>query len=219
MQQKSYKGYKYRNSGFTPVRDLIVRLRTFQIKDLYNQLTPRLKKNQSLTGFTLIELLVVIAIIGLLASVVLVSLNSARRKARITKRLADIKQVQTALELYYDANNSYPTTSSVWRSQCSGWGSYTQDQVVPGIIPAFMSRLPADPAMGVGNANYNCYLYKSDGTNYKFMIFNLEDMTSAEINATSYSEPYYHSQNLPPCNANNTTKSMSIYTTPWQCGG
>lgn len=59
-------------------------------------------------GFTLIELLVVIAIIGILSSVVLASLNSAREKSRDAKRVSDIKQVQLALELYYDANGQYP---------------------------------------------------------------------------------------------------------------
>lgn len=60
-------------------------------------------------GFTLIELLVVIAIIGILSSVVLASLNTARAKSRDARRVADIKQLQTALELYYDANSSnYP---------------------------------------------------------------------------------------------------------------
>ncbi|PIS16147.1 MAG: prepilin-type cleavage/methylation domain-containing protein, partial [Candidatus Portnoybacteria bacterium CG09_land_8_20_14_0_10_44_13] len=50
----------------------------------------------------------VIAIIGLLASIVLVSLNSARGKARGVRRVADLRQIQTALEMYYDTNNSYP---------------------------------------------------------------------------------------------------------------
>jgi prepilin-type N-terminal cleavage/methylation domain-containing protein len=59
---------------------------------------------KSLTGFTLIELLVVISVIGLLASVLLVSINGARVKARDTKRVADISQIQKAMELYY-ANN------------------------------------------------------------------------------------------------------------------
>ena len=57
----------------------------------------------------MIELLVVIAIIGILASVVLASLNTARRKSRDARRLADIKQIQVALELYFDAKDGqYP---------------------------------------------------------------------------------------------------------------
>jgi len=60
-------------------------------------------------GFTLIELLVVISIIGLLASVVLISLTTARLKARDAKRIADFRQLQNALELYYNDNNDqYP---------------------------------------------------------------------------------------------------------------
>jgi type II secretion system protein G len=66
----------------------------------------KLKQNQK--GFTLIELLVVIAIIGLLASVVLLALNSARSKSRDAKRVADIRQIQSALELYYNDCNIYP---------------------------------------------------------------------------------------------------------------
>jgi prepilin-type N-terminal cleavage/methylation domain-containing protein len=61
-------------------------------------------------GFTLIELLVVIAIIGLLASLSLVALNSAREKARNSRRMTDIKQIQTALELRYNEEKNYPTS-------------------------------------------------------------------------------------------------------------
>ena len=60
------------------------------------------------TGFTLIELLVVIAIIGLLSSTVLASLDSARAKARDTKRISDIKEIQKGLELYIVAHGSLP---------------------------------------------------------------------------------------------------------------
>ncbi len=56
-------------------------------------------------GFTLIELLVVIAIISILSSVVLASLGSARQKGRDGRRVSDVKQIQLALELYYDTNS------------------------------------------------------------------------------------------------------------------
>jgi len=63
-------------------------------------------------GFTLIELLVVIAIIGILSSVVLASLNSARQKSRDARRIGDVKQLQLAMEMYYDSNSTYPDTIS-----------------------------------------------------------------------------------------------------------
>lgn len=67
---------------------------------------------QKQTGFTLIELLVVISIIGLLASVVMVSLNSARAKARDAKRLAEKNQMITALNLYYNDYGRWPVSAS-----------------------------------------------------------------------------------------------------------
>ncbi len=68
-------------------------------------------------GFTLIELLVVIAIIGILSSIVLASLNTARLKSRDTRRVADLKQLQLALALYFDSNAAYPATLALLGTQ------------------------------------------------------------------------------------------------------
>ena len=64
------------------------------------------------SGFTLIEMLVVVAIIGLLASVVITGLGSARQKARDVRRISDIRQIQNALETHYSDNVSYPADLS-----------------------------------------------------------------------------------------------------------
>lgn len=89
-----------------------------------------MKSIRNARGFTLIELLVVIAIIGILSSVVLASLNSAREKGRDARRLSDVKQLQLALELHYDAENEYPATLS------------SSTLVTPGYIAA----IPTDPS-------------------------------------------------------------------------
>ncbi len=61
-------------------------------------------------GFTLIELLVVISVIGMLSSIVLASLNSARVKARDAERVQSINQLRNAIELYYNDTGHYPNT-------------------------------------------------------------------------------------------------------------
>src|ERR1700744_4592103 len=57
-------------------------------------------------GFTLIELLVVIAIIGILASVILASLNSARAKGVDAAVKSDLENARDQAEIYYDSNNN-----------------------------------------------------------------------------------------------------------------
>lgn len=75
-------------------------------------------------GFTLVELLVVITIIGILATVVLVSLNSARAKARDAKRLGDVRQIALALEFCYNDIGKYLPASTFPKAgspmTCSG---------------------------------------------------------------------------------------------------
>ncbi len=58
-------------------------------------------------GFTLIELLIVIAIIGLLATLGIISMTSARAKARDSKRISDLTQIRSAMELYYNDKGTY----------------------------------------------------------------------------------------------------------------
>lgn len=98
-------------------------------------------------GFTLIELLVVIAIIGILSSVVLASLNTARAKGRDARRVSDIKQIQLALELYADQNlGKYPPTICTASVSCTA-----------AIAPTYISTLPKDPSTN------NDYFYAALG--------------------------------------------------------
>ncbi len=68
----------------------------------------RLKNNQK--GFTLIELLVATAIIGMLLSVIMVAFGYNRAKSRDAKRLSDMKQINTGMELNNSVGQGYPST-------------------------------------------------------------------------------------------------------------
>jgi general secretion pathway protein G len=94
-------------------------------------------------GFTLIELLVVIAIIGILSSVVLASLNTARRKARDSRRISDIQQIQLALELYFDSCRTYPPTGTGNVLTASATDTSCPSGTTFG---SFMSSVPVPPA-------------------------------------------------------------------------
>jgi len=107
-------------------------------------------------GFTLIELLVVIAIIGILSSVVLASLSTARAKSRDAKRISDIGQIQLALELFFDAAQSYPSTTP----QC-GAAVCTTTASLEAAVSALQvaNYLPQSPVPPVGTTP-NIYLYR-----------------------------------------------------------
>ena len=118
-------------------------------------------------GFTLIELLVVVAILGLLSSVVLVSLDSARAKARDARRKSDIKQIQTALALYYNTNGYYPPcapaeTNSIWWFSTDPTWKDGKGCLATALKP-FIPNLPLDPKNNAtrtfDNGNNYSYFY------------------------------------------------------------
>jgi general secretion pathway protein G len=137
------------------------------------------KNNIKKSGFTLIELLVVIAIIGLLSTLSVVALSSAREKARNAKRVADIKQIQTALELYYNDNNAYPTSVDF-----SGTGTITN----AGII--YMGSVPVNPAPWEdGSCTNSNYIYESALANTYSIYYCLSADTGGITGGINHATP------------------------------
>ncbi len=106
-------------------------------------------------GFTLIELLVVISIIGVLSSVVLASLNTARAKARDAKRKMDMKTISTALQLYYDKFGVMPVN----QTPCCGYPDTSPNFLQELVTAGFLSTVPKS-----SNSN-NLYYYYDYGRN------------------------------------------------------
>jgi prepilin-type N-terminal cleavage/methylation domain-containing protein len=129
-------------------------------------------------GFTLIELLVVIAIIGILSSVVLASLNTARLKSRDTRRIADIKQLQLALALYFDSVQEYPDALS-------------------DLAPQYIAVVPTDPVGGGAYAYDNldgtsggaCVVADAGSCGYYHIGAVLEDANNPALDGDADLEP------------------------------
>ena len=127
------------------------------------------KKKCGRCGFTLIELLVVIAIIGILATIVLVSLNTARAKARDARRTSDMHQIALAMEMYYDSVSpvSYPNLPDTATAipAASSIGTY-------------MSPVPLDPT----NSGSQIYYWTDAGSpTTKYCVWVLLEATATYV--------------------------------------
>ncbi len=140
-------------------------------------------------AFTLVELLVVISIIGLLSTIAMASMSSARARSRDAKRIADLKAVRVALEAYGIDNGAYPTCGQACVAtycDCTtvGWGgSFTAMEIKPN----YMATIPTDP---IGNATYgyfyargykpsgSCSFTNTNGANDYIIATNLENPTA-----------------------------------------
>lgn len=134
-------------------------------------------------AFTLIELLIVIAIIGILATLIFVNVNLARKKARDAKRLADLKNLQTAVEMYNQdsSTGAFPittgstATSATWWGNCSSTGITQKSTWIVGLAPTYISSLPSDPL-----STNRCYSYASNGTDYKIVATLENDLKTTD---------------------------------------
>ncbi|MCC6405272.1 MAG: type II secretion system protein [Candidatus Yanofskybacteria bacterium] len=111
-------------------------------------------------GFTLVELLVVIAIIGVLATLVLLQLGTARARARDTKRITDVNQIRTAVEQYFEDNGGvYPTA------------------ITAAEIGRYLTRVPVDP---LTSQPYG-YAYNPAAAPSQFQIWATLEQTAAAL--------------------------------------
>lgn len=145
---------------------------------------------QAQRGFTLIELLVVIAIIGILASVVLASLSSARERSRDAARKASLREIGTALDMYYQQYGTYRVSGAGGNGNGTGWFSYENGASYPISVArqlntlGFIGGIVVDPSGATagnvsGRSGYMIGI-SSDGNKYTLWA-NLENPSAADL--------------------------------------
>ena len=110
-------------------------------------------------GFTLIEILIVVAIIAILASVVLIGLGPTQQSGRDARRISDLREIQTGLELYYSKCGFYPGAANC----AGGWVAATFGQMSAALTGSGIgvAVVPNDPTNG---ATYYYAAAAGDGT-------------------------------------------------------
>lgn len=129
-------------------------------------------------GFTLIEMLIVVAIIGILASIVVIGIGPAQKKGRDSRRAADLREVQTGLELYFNKTGLYPTSGS----QAPNWPAL--QTFLKGAAGIGVTQVPNDPTTG------HNYLYASDASALTYVLgATLDDPASSLFSNSVTGQP------------------------------
>jgi general secretion pathway protein G len=138
-------------------------------------------------GFTLIELLIVIAIIGVLATLLMVNFVGVRQRARDAQRKSDLRQIQSALELYRADNSKYPDLGNgdgQFPDKCGTGVSFAMTGTI------YMQTVPCDP-LGAGiTYTYTSPIPGQSGT-YSITAC-LENASDNQIDVTNLcASPYF----------------------------
>lgn len=96
-------------------------------------------------GFTLIELMIVVAIIAILAGILIPNFTHARAQAQTAACESNLRQIATAMELFYADNQRYPATASV----IGGTGNAFDNGTT-----VYLNNTPQDPAANPVSTNY-----------------------------------------------------------------
>lgn len=128
---------------------------------------------KKIAGFTLVEMLIVVGIIAILASIILLGLAPARQASRDARRIADLREVQTVLETYYNKCSAYPgggtsPSASCTNTSVTDWTSLQTALKTAGVATV----LPIDPL----NKSPNQYAYAVSGSGQSYTLSDtLED--------------------------------------------
>jgi len=129
-------------------------------------------------GFTLVELLVVMAIIAILATLIVGGFRSSQMRGRDAERKSDLKQISSALEIFYSDYGKYPPASGTQVAACSynpgtgaagactwGTGEFKDVDGSGNTKTTYFKTIPKDPASG------QTYVYKVSGTQNKYQLY------------------------------------------------
>lgn len=123
-------------------------------------------------GFTIVELLIVIVVIGILAAIVVVAYNGVQGKSRDSARIAKVKSISKAIELYYIDNGRYPPIldgqgrETICGSQTDNWGHCDRNKTLADMLAPYLYIDPtslSDATQG----NYYYWYTSQDSDNYQ----------------------------------------------------
>lgn len=161
-------------------------------------------------GFTLIELMVAISIVAIVATIGAIVYSQAQNSGKITKRRQDLIAINQALELYRNSTGKYPIST--------GFDCVASLSGVNSLAPTYMPIVPTDPA-GISKTDpAACYLYKSDGTEYKVRT-NPQLYTNAEMTTDDFKQqpslidPWLDATSNCDIETNGDVQAWALYTT------